>query len=171
MIRALAQYLTRHAWQYKQHQWYNNSIQDWNVQEVRILIYGIGHDVLEIKRVARIVTGSQGSKFIDRILTPAERNIAQTKGAKLHEFVAGRFAAKEAISKGFGSGIGSTISFGDIEIVPNPSGKPTVALSAQAWERLGLSDQAEQYAIHLSISHQTELASAFAVIEKITLTH
>lgn len=141
------------------------------MQEVRILIYGIGHDVLEIKRVAAIIKGAHGHKFIDRILTPAERKIAQAKGAKLHEFIAGRFAAKEAISKGFGCGIGAILSFADIEVVPDPSGKPTVILSAQAWERLGLQQEAEYYQIHLSISHQTELASAFAVIEKIVLTH
>ncbi|MDN4619347.1 holo-ACP synthase [Paenibacillus sp. PsM32] len=135
------------------------------------MIYGIGHDVLEIKRVTTIMNGSHGQRFIDRILTPAEREIAQTKGAKLYEFVAGRFALKEAISKAFGCGIGAILSFIDIEIVPDASGKPTVTLSAQAWERLGLQYQAEYYQMHVSISHQTELASAFAVIEKIEFIH
>ncbi|MGG1876376.1 holo-ACP synthase [Paenibacillus sp. 7541] len=129
------------------------------------MIYGIGHDVLEIGRMEILLTGPHGQKFIERVLTEAERVIAERKGAKRTEFVAGRFAAKEAISKSFGCGIGKLIGFLDMEILPDACGKPVVTLSPDAWARLGLGSP-RGYTIHLSISHQPELASAFAVVEK-----
>ncbi|MDR0268558.1 holo-ACP synthase [Paenibacillus sp.] len=129
------------------------------------MIHGIGHDVLEIKRISILLSGQLGFKFMERVLTEKERDEARKRGGKLTEFVAGRFAAKEAISKAFGCGIGSIISFGDIEILPDSMGRPVPVLSQGAWERLNLPGEPE-YVIHLTISHQTELASAFAVIEK-----
>ena len=129
------------------------------------LIYGIGHDVLEIKRVGLLLGSRQGFRFMERVLTAREREEAKKRGGNLTEFVAGRFAAKEAISKAFGCGIGGVIGFVDMEVLPDESGKPVVVLNEQAWERLELPGEPE-YVIHLSISHQTELASAFAVVEE-----
>ncbi|AOZ92353.1 holo-ACP synthase [Paenibacillus crassostreae] len=132
------------------------------------MIYGIGHDVLEIKRVDDILNGRTGQAFMRRVLTSQEFQLAQGRGLKKVEFTAGRFAAKEAIVKAFGCGIGAIINFGDIEILPDPLGKPKVELSKVAWERLNLPAQPMEYTIHLSITHQRELASAFAVIERVT---
>lgn len=129
------------------------------------MIYGIGHDVLEIKRLALLLGSQQGYRFMERVLTVKEREEARRRGGKLTEFVAGRFAAKEAISKAFGCGIGRLIGFSDMEILPDESGKPIAILSQKAWERLNLPGE-PQYMIHLSISHQTELASAFAIVEQ-----
>ncbi|WP_017812632.1 MULTISPECIES: holo-ACP synthase [Paenibacillus] len=131
------------------------------------MIYGVGHDVLEIKRLSILISGPQGEKFMNRVLTEQELAISRTKGAKLNEFVAGRFAAKEAITKAFGCGIGRTINFTDMEILPDALGKPVVQLSQAAWDRLDLEGGAAAYHVHLSISHQTEIASAFAVVERI----
>lgn len=130
------------------------------------MIYGIGHDVLEIRRVELLMGGPHGQKFMDRVLTIAERDLAEKKGGSRTEFVSGRFAAKEAVSKAFGCGIGSVIGFLDIEILPDKQGKPVVTLSASAWSRLGIGEPG-RYALHLTISHQTELASAFSVVEKL----
>lgn len=130
------------------------------------MIYGIGHDVLEIRRVELLMEGPHGHKFMERVLTQAERMLAIHKGGSRTEFVSGRFAAKEAVSKAFGCGIGSTIGFWDIEILPDKHGKPIVTLSASAWSRLGINEP-DQYALHLSISHQPELASAFSIVEKL----
>ncbi|WP_136608877.1 holo-ACP synthase [Paenibacillus dokdonensis] len=130
------------------------------------MIHGIGHDVLEIKRLSLLLSGQLGYRFMERVLTEKEREEARKRGGKLTEFVAGRFAAKESISKAFGCGIGSIIGFGDMEILPDSLGRPIAVLSSGAWERLKLPGEAE-YIIHLTISHQTELASAFAVIERI----
>lgn len=130
------------------------------------MIYGIGHDVLEIRRVELLMGGPHGQKFMERVLTKAERALAVNKGGSLTEFVSGRFAAKEAVSKAFGCGIGRTIGFWDIEILPDKHGKPIVTLSASAWSRLGIGEP-DHYALHLTISHQTELASAFSIVEKL----
>ncbi|MDT9722853.1 holo-ACP synthase [Paenibacillus sp. ClWae2A] len=130
------------------------------------MIYGIGNDVLEIGRMRKLLSGSHAEAFIKRILTPAEREIAVRRGKRMTEFVSGRFAAKEAVSKAFGCGIGSVMGFTDIEVLPDGTGRPVASLSSQAWERLQLPYD-KQYDIHLSITHQTELAAAFAIVEQI----
>ncbi|MNP12512.1 Holo-[acyl-carrier-protein] synthase [compost metagenome] len=132
------------------------------------MIYGIGHDVLEIKRVERILLGKLGQPFMHRVLTIHEYEMARKRGPKMAEFTAGRFAAKEAVVKAFGCGIGALINFGDIEILPDGMGKPEVELSKRAWDNLQLPAQPVEYAIHISITHQQELASAFAVIDRLT---
>ncbi|WP_339275986.1 holo-ACP synthase [Paenibacillus sp. FSL W8-0426] len=130
------------------------------------MIHGIGNDVLEIGRMQRLLEGARGEAFLNRILTPAERRMAAERGKRRTEFVSGRFAAKEAVSKAFGCGIGRVMAFTDIEVLPGALGKPEATLSAEAWERLQLPKD-RLYAIHLSITHQTELAAAFAVVEQL----
>ncbi|GIO87520.1 holo-[acyl-carrier-protein] synthase [Paenibacillus faecis] len=129
------------------------------------MIYGIGHDVVEIGRLQRMLAGPAGGKLKSRILTPGELALPGCS-ARPAEFLSGRFAAKEAVSKAFGCGIGKVLSFGDMEILPDAGGKPAVKLSDGAWTRLGLS--AAEYAVHLSITHERQLASAFAVVERLT---
>lgn len=128
------------------------------------MIYGIGHDLVEIERVQRVLGGGVGDRFMRRILTPAEWELPG-RGARPAEFVAGRFAAKEAVSKAFGCGIGQAMGFTDIEVLPDPQGKPCVRLSGPAWERLGL--HREEFEIHLSITHERHLASAYAILERV----
>ncbi|QUL55558.1 holo-ACP synthase [Paenibacillus tritici] len=128
------------------------------------MIYGIGHDVLEIERITEIAEGSLGSRFTRRILTGQELVLAAGKGAKTAEFIAGRFSAKEAVVKALGCGIGHLVGFQDIEILPDALGKPVATLSAEAWSRLRLPEQ--EYTIHLTITHTRALASAFAVVER-----
>lgn len=133
------------------------------------MIYGIGNDILEIERIDRLLSGRQAEVFMKRVLTPAEREIAATRGKRMVEFVSGRFAAKEAVSKAFGCGIGAVMGFTDIEVLPDSSGRPVASLSSQAWERLQLPYD-KQYEIHLSITHQTKLAAAFAIVEQLHRT-
>ncbi|NMI07320.1 holo-ACP synthase [Paenibacillus sp. SZ31] len=130
------------------------------------MIYGIGNDVLEIGRMRKLLSGRHAEAFVKRILTPAEREIAAQRGKRMTEFVSGRFAAKEAVSKAFGCGIGGIMGFTDIEVLPDETGRPVASLSSQAWERLQLPYD-KQYDIHLSITHQTELAAAFAIVEQL----
>ncbi|MCM3701252.1 holo-ACP synthase [Paenibacillus macerans] len=129
------------------------------------MIYGIGHDVVEIERVRRMLSGPVGERLSRRILTAAERRLPG-QAARPAEFLAGRFAAKEAVSKAFGCGIGRALGFADMDILPDASGKPTVSLSPEAWERLALPGP-NRYVIHLSITHERQLASAFAVVERV----
>lgn len=129
------------------------------------MIYGIGNDVLETGRIQRILESSQRNSFINRILTAKEQEILFIRNKDEIAYVSGRFAAKEAVAKAFGCGIGRMIGFHDLEILPDKKGKPIVSLTADAWQRLELSGEAD-YQIHLSISHQPAVAAAFAIVEK-----
>lgn len=129
------------------------------------MIVGIGHDVTEIPRIAAMLNVGADSRLLQRILTPAERGLARRREARLAEYAAGRFAAKEAVVKALGCGIGKVVGFADIEIAPGALGRPEVTLSPGAWDRLGLGD-GTGYSLHLSITHTGDLASAFAVFER-----
>nr|WP_282599863.1 holo-ACP synthase [Paenibacillus dendritiformis] len=131
----------------------------------RFVIYGIGHDILEMERVARLLNGSSGERFLQRILTASEREALAQREARRTEWVAGRFAAKEAVVKAFGTGFGPIIGFHDIEVLSDALGKPHARLSEAAWSRLGLSGASCR--IHVSISHQPSLASAQAIVERL----
>ncbi|ANE45434.1 4'-phosphopantetheinyl transferase [Paenibacillus swuensis] len=129
------------------------------------MIIGIGHDVIEIRRIDRTLQQRYGDLFMRRVLTQAEYDYAQEKAnGRLTEFVAGRFAAKEAVVKAFGSGIGRKTGFQDVEIMPDEQGKPVCTLSESALQRLGMANVPLH--IHISITHSESLASAFSVIEK-----
>lgn len=130
------------------------------------MIVGIGHDLTDVARVAEMVEGRLGEKFARRVLTEKERELAKLyRGARLHQFTAGRFAAKEAISKAFGCGIGAQLNFTDMDIKKDEFGKPLCRLSEAAWARLGY--KREELKIHITITHEREMASAFAVVERI----
>jgi holo-[acyl-carrier protein] synthase len=130
------------------------------------MIIGIGHDITSLERVGKLLEGRAGSRFMERILTEGEMAIASDmSGTRLVEFAAGRFAAKEAVSKAFGCGIGNRLSFRDIDICRGELGKPECRLSGGAWERLGL--DAAYTNIHVTITHDHSLASAFVIVEKL----
>jgi holo-[acyl-carrier protein] synthase len=128
------------------------------------VIIGIGHDLVEIARIERILRGSAADKFIRRILADEEIGLAPAGGRRLSEYAAGRFAVKEAVAKAFGCGIGAAVRFVDIIVLPDRLGKPVCTLSARAWERLGL-DPSET-GIHVAITHERGFASAVAVAER-----
>lgn len=87
------------------------------------MIVGTGIDIVELERIKAIL--ERNPRFQDRILTEYERDtFNQLKGQRQIEFLAGRFAAKEALAKALGTGIGKHLSFQDIEIRNEPSGKP-----------------------------------------------
>ncbi|MED3552426.1 holo-ACP synthase [Cytobacillus praedii] len=116
------------------------------------MISGIGIDIVELSRIRRIYLRQQ--KFVDRILTVNEKEIFYnlTEDRKT-EYLAGRFAAKEAFSKAIGTGLGGSLSFLDIEIVKDKNGKPFISKPFNE-------------GVHLSISHSKEYAVAQVVIEK-----
>lgn len=117
---------------------------------------GIGTDITHIERIKKLSAGA-----ISRILTEAEAEYCHRFNPP-YERIAGRFAAKEAILKALGTGWSQGIGWGQIEILPDPSGIPMVTLTGQALEKfqtLGASR------CHISISHQGDYAIAFALIE------
>jgi len=127
------------------------------------MIIGIGTDLLDIARVRGILESAAGDRFLQRVLTPAERECADKRRGRLAEFTAGRFAAKEAVSKALGCGIGKQVGLHDIEVIPDEYGKPVCRVSAEALRRLKLAH--EHTAVHLSITHTETTAMAYAIVE------
>lgn len=123
------------------------------------MIYGIGTDITEIRRIEKAIT--RNKNFINKLFTKNEMDLWEKKNFKL-EFIAGRFAAKEAISKALGTGI-RDFNFKDIEIINDELGKPQVILKPKA-ENI-IRKISKSYKIHLSISHEKEYAIAYALLE------
>lgn len=117
----------------------------------------IGVDIIEVARIQGAIE-RQGERFLNRVYTPAEVDYCEKRGKFKFESLAGRFAAKEAISKVFGSGIRG-ISWRDIEILNNPEGKPEVFLHGTA---KALCEKLNIKKIHVSISHIELFAVAAA---------
>lgn len=92
-------------------------------------ILGIGNDIIEIERIKEgIETHKQ--RFLDRIFTFKEQQYCLKFNDPVPHF-AGRFAAKEAIAKAFGTGLGEHISWKDMEILSKNGGAPSVEFSEQ----------------------------------------
>lgn len=127
------------------------------------MIIGVGTDLLEIARVRSILEQPSGDRFLQRVLTEKERELATAKQGRLAEFTAGRFAAKEAVVKALGCGIGKEVSFRDVEVLPDPKGRPVVRIAPEALGRLSLDPDRLQ--IHLSITHSETSAMAYALAE------
>jgi holo-[acyl-carrier protein] synthase len=124
------------------------------------MILGTGIDIIEVARVASSFERF-GDRFVNRILLPDE--IAYCLSHKIPgPFLAARFAAKEAISKAFGTGIGSALSWQDMEIRRKESGEPFVVLHGKGKE-LFKSRQAKRLLI--SLSHTQNYAAATAILE------
>ena len=124
------------------------------------MILGTGIDIIE---VARIEASHQkfGERFLQRILRPDE--IAYCLSHKRPApFLAARFAAKEAISKAFGTGIGRQLSWQDMEVGRKESGEPFVILH-EGGQRL-LVERGGRI-VHLSLSHTEHYAAAMAILE------
>ncbi len=126
------------------------------------MILGVGNDLIDIDRIKRILDDKSGQRFLARILTSTEQEMANKRKNKMYEYVAGRFAAKEAIVKALGCGIGEQVSFQDIEITSDTLGKPICSVDIKAKGRLKL---AKETRIHISISHTAKLAAAVAIVE------
>lgn len=127
------------------------------------MIRGIGTDLADLARIEGLLDGPLRERFLKRVLTPAERRLLEDRPLKVAELLAGRFAAKEAVAKALGCGIGASLGFHDIEILPDAGGKPVCRLTdrARAANGVGEGDR-----IHVSISHAGGMAAAFAVWEQ-----
>jgi len=123
------------------------------------VIVGIGTDIVSIERIQGIQT-RLGDKFARRILTDAEFAL-YIKRSRSASYLASRFAAKEAIAKALGTGIGK-VSFHHIETLHASTGAPVVQLHKQA---LAIQKAKKISCIHLSLSDEEHYATAFVVLE------
>ena len=124
------------------------------------MIVGSGIDLAEIERIQHAVE-RYGARFLDRVFTTVEKTYCMRKRNAAESFAA-RFAAKEAGAKALGTGISHGVSWLEIEVVREPSGRPTIAFRGRAAEiavRLGVRHAA------LSLTHTGSLAMASVVLE------
>ena len=121
-------------------------------------IVGHGIDLIECGRIAKVLENHQ-ERFLNRVLTPAEQARAKQFKDPI-PYIAGRWAAKEAILKMIGTGWRGQIAWTDMEILPNELGEPIVKLSG---ETARLSKEKGITRIHLSITHTEHYASASAI--------
>ncbi len=116
---------------------------------------GIGNDIIEIERVRGAIE-RHGQHFLDRLFTKKEQAYCSEYKDQVTRY-AGRYAAKEAISKALGTGISEHLEWQDIEILNDKNGKPEVTLSPAAQRHFN------QPSIMLSISHCRTYATAIAI--------
>ena len=121
------------------------------------MIIGSGVDIIEIARVEK---AAARPRFVERIFTEREREYWQSVHCA-PQTLAGAFAAKEAVAKAFGTGIGE-IAWKDIEILHTQNRRPYIELHAQA---LRLFEELRAVKIHISISHCKQYAIAQAILE------
>ena len=118
-------------------------------------ILGLGTDILEISRFKETLD-KHGQKFLDKVFSPKEQEYCRRYQDPTSRFAV-RFAAKEAVAKALGTGFGKHLSFQDIEILNDPSGKPSVLLSPAAAAHF------DNPTFHLSLSHSHHYATATAL--------
>ena len=122
-------------------------------------VRGIGTDIVECARVRGLVE-RHGDAFLQRVFTKEERDYCMAL-AKPWPSLAARFAAKEAVSKAFGTGIGAELDWTSIGVSRDANGAPSVVLDAKGSALLKARGGQR---VHLSLSHVETLAIAFAVI-------
>jgi holo-[acyl-carrier protein] synthase len=121
-------------------------------------VLGIGQDLVEVDRITQSIQ-QYGERFLLKIFTQAEIAICSTKAVPNESFAV-RFAAKEAVAKAFGVGIGQHIGWQDIEIQTVSNGAPQIKMSEKFTAILP-----QLRSIHLSLSHTHRYATAIALLE------
>jgi holo-[acyl-carrier protein] synthase len=126
------------------------------------MILGIGIDIIEVGRIEASYE-KFGDRFLKRILLEGEIAYCLSH-KKPGPFLAARFAAKEAISKAFGTGIGTQLSWQDMEVMRRPSGEPYVVLHGNGQKLLA---ERGGRVVLISLSHTQEHATAVAILESV----
>jgi len=122
------------------------------------VIVGLGLDVTELDRIEKVFA-RHGERFLDKILTAAERGAMPRLAVP---FIAARFAAKEAGVKALGTGFRDGISYKDVEVYADPRGKPLLRFLNKARER---ADELGVASAHISLTHGRDVAAAVVVLE------
>lgn len=122
-------------------------------------IIGVGVDMCAIARMQRAL---EKPRFAERVFTEAERAYLTGRGKGCAQSAAAMFAAKEAVAKALGTGFSGGVMPGQIGVVHDGAGRPGIELTGAALERMRAMSGAR---VHLSLSHEGDMALAFAVIE------
>ena len=119
----------------------------------------VGTDILKFERVEEVVQ-RLGDRFVARILTPEEREEYAASARPLN-LLAKRFAAKEAVAKALGTGIGRGVSWQDIRILHDEHGAPLVEPSGGALE---VARDKGGSRVALSLADEVDCVIAFAIL-------
>ncbi len=123
------------------------------------VLVGLGCDYIEVERVRGVIE-RQGTRFIERVFTEEERAYC-SRMAHPHKHYAARFAAKEAVSKCFSTGIGAELSWRSVSVYHGERHQPLVRLDAQGEALLRAVGATH---VHLSLSHTETAAMAVAAL-------
>ena len=122
-------------------------------------IIGTGIDLIEVERI-RSMLETHGERFLQRCFTESEQAYADAAKKRRFEHYAARFAAKAAVMKALGTGWRDGIAWTDIQVIREPSGKPTLEVRGRCGEiaaQLGIGSW------HISLSHTSTHAIASAI--------
>jgi len=125
------------------------------------MVLGVGTDLIETKRIKESID-RYGERFLERVFTAGEIAYCMRKKKNAAESFAARFAAKEAGAKALGTGISRGVTWIELEVRREASGRPTLHLSGRAAE---LAKAMGVRRIQLSLTHSRELAMAVVVAE------
>ena len=132
------------------------------------MIYGIGTDICDIRRIAATL-GRRGDRFAEKVLGPHEIEVFRARRTLLEArgvaYLATRFAAKEAFSKAIGMGMRMPMTWRACEVVKAASGQPQIRLHGALAEWFA----ARALVAHVSVSDESDLATAFVVVERSTI--
>lgn len=120
-------------------------------------MFAVGNDIIEIERIKKAIE-RRGKPFLDLVFTSSEQAYCSNFSFPFPSFAA-RFAAKEAVAKALGTGIGEKLAFTDIEIVKDETGKPQVHLHGKGKSLLPKGAQ-----LQISLSHCKDYAVATALV-------
>lgn len=124
------------------------------------MIFGVGTDIVQVSRMEENLA-KHGDRFAERILTESEMKRYSTH-VKPAQFLAKRFAAKEAAAKAFGTGFRDGLSLHHIVVINDENGRPSLELSGMAAQ---LAEQNQINRTHLSLSDEPNYAIAFVILE------
>jgi holo-[acyl-carrier protein] synthase len=125
------------------------------------MIYGIGIDLVKIKRIAE-AQRRWGERFHNKAFTSGEIQYCLRKRDPAPNFAA-RFAAKEALVKALGIGLRRGVHLRDVEVQRGPLGKPVLKLHGRALE---ICTQEGITRVFLSLTHDQDFSAAVVVLEK-----
>ena len=131
------------------------------------MILGVGTDLIDIRRVERTLARF-GTRFVERVFTPAERTRAERRSDRAAAY-AKRYAAKEACAKALGTGFRQGVYWRDIAVANRPSGQPVLRLTGGAAARLAaLTPSGMTAQIDLSLTDEPPFGHAVVIISAIS---